>query len=356
SLARVCFKTSWECLLPPFLVATNFYLIFNSVRGLREELYSILILLILFLTIKYVNSKPRLYDHMSFGLLSAMICLTRLEGFMIVILIIIFLIWHGKTIAKKIDFRPIIVIFSSSVLAMVGWIILSQILFKNPFPMSEIYGSWLYQYEFARLRFQEWPPKFYWIKMSFFDYLFEHHSLSRLIQMMFFGIVNSLTMISNIITPFNPALIPFGFAMLLLGLLFSLKDEKLLAPHLTLLGGLFPYLLLFYLEVDFRFIYPFLPLIFLFVAYVVFYFKMNTPSRAYTFGIFRNKRVSTTIYTLSFLSIVLIILSQIMKFIDIFVMWDLIWASTYMFTRAIFAIYIFIITLITLYLYYRWKK
>jgi len=242
---------------------------------------------------------------MSFGLLSAMICLTRLEGFMIVILLIIFLIWHGKTIVKKIDYRPIIVILSSSVLAIVGWIILSQILFKNPFPMSEIYGSWLYQYEFARLRFQEWPPKFYWIKMSFFDYLFEHHSLSRLIQMMFFGIVNSLTMISNFITPFNPVLIPFGFAMLLLGLLFSLKDEKLLAPHLTLLGGLFPYLLLFYLEVDFRFIYPFLPLIFLFVAYVVFYFKMNAPSRAYTFSIFRNKRVSITIYALSFLSIVL---------------------------------------------------
>jgi hypothetical protein len=173
---------------------------------------------------------------------------------------------------------------------------------------------------------------------------------------MFFGIVNSLTMISSFITPFNPVLIPFGFVMLLLGLLFSLKDEKLLAPHLTLLGGLFPYLLLFYLEVDFRFIYPFLPLIFLFVAYVVFYFKMNTHSRAYTFSIFRNKRVSITIYTLSFLSIVLIILSQIMKFIGIFVMWDLIWASAYMFTRAIFAIYIFIITLITLYLYYRWKK
>jgi hypothetical protein len=356
SLARVCFKGSWECLLPPFLVATNFYLIFNSVRGLREELYSILILLILILTIKCVNSEPRLYDYMSFGLLSAMICLTRLEGFIIIILLIIFFIWHGKITAKKINYRPIIAILTSSALAIIGWIILSQILFKNPFPMSEIYGSWLYQYEFVRLRFQEWPPKFYWVRMSFFDYLFEHHSLPRLIQMMFFGFVNSLTMISNFIAPVNPLLIPFGLALLLLGLLFSLKDEMFIALHFTLIGGLFPYLLLFYLEVDFRFIYPFLPLIFLFIGYVVLYLKENAPSRVYAFRIFSNKRISITIYTLSFLSVVLIILSQIMKFISIFVMWDLILASVYMMTRAIFASYIFIITLIALYLYYRWKE
>jgi len=356
SLARVCFKGSWECLLPPFLVATNFYLIFNSVRGLREELYSILILLILILTIKCVNSEPRMYDYMSIGLSSAIICLIRFEGFIILILLIVFFVWHDRTIAKKIDYRPIIVILTSSALAIVGWIILSQILFKNPFPMSEIYGSWLYQYEFARLRFQEWPPKFYWIRMSFFEYLFEHHSLSRLIQMMFFGFVSSFKMISNFITPVNPLLIPFGLALLLLGLLFSLKNEMFIPLHFTLIGGLLPYLLLFYLEVDFRFIYPFLPLIFLLIGYVVLYLKENTTSKAHTFRIFPNRRISVTIYTLSFLSVVLMILSQIMKFISIFVMWDLIATSAYMMTRAIFAIYIFIITLITLCLYYRWKE
>jgi hypothetical protein len=140
--------------------------------------------------------------------------------------------------------------------------------------------------------------------------------------------------------------------MLLLGLIFSLRQEKLFVLHLALFGGILPYILHFSLNSQFRLIYTFLPLVFLFIAYTTFYLKENAPSRAYTFRIFSNKRISITIYALSFLPIILMILTNMIKFVDNLVIWRLFWESTYLKAQAIFAIDIFILTLVILFMLY----
>jgi len=341
SLARVCFKGSWECLLPPFLVATNFYLIFNSVRGLREELYSILILLILILTIKLKNNGFTSLKYLAIGILSSMIYFTRSEGLLILILLMIFQIWYGSSRQNKTDFKFIVVVFISSILAIITWAFACIIIFNNPFPISELNGSWLYKTEFGEI-----------VKISFLDYIFLYHSPLRLLNMIFIGVMNSISMVSNFLTPFGLSKIPIGLTMLLLGLIFSLRQEKLFVLHLALFGGILPYMLHFSLNSQFRLIYSFLPLMFLFIAYTIFYLKEYAPSRTYTFKIFSNRRISITIYGLSFLAIIPIILTNMVKFVDNLVIWRLFWESTYDKAQAIFAIDMLILTLAVLFMVY----
>ncbi|WP_455277484.1 glycosyltransferase family 39 protein [[Eubacterium] cellulosolvens] len=336
-LVRKYFKSSWESLLPPFLVATNYYLISHSIMGLREELYSILILLLLFSVLIYADYSLSLGKYASIGILSGALCLTRLEGLAIIISLILFLIWYGTLDKRKPNSRLIITMVVSSTLAIISWAIISVFLFNKLFPTSEVAGSWLYKYEFGQT-----------MQVSLLEYIFRYHTTRELLRLVYIGLMNAISMISNYLTPFGLSHLPFGLILVILGMMFSLKQEKLYALHFVLMGGLIPYLILFALSADFRFIYPFLPIIFLFMSYSVVYLKKNTSDKVHNIRIFLDKKIGISTYNLAMLPIMLVILINLMKFIGNFSVFHMWWEST-------IAIDLLFLTLIVLYLYHKWR-
>jgi len=238
--------------LASFLVATNFVLIWNSTRGLREELFSCILLAFLFLIFFY-RDRPTTKAAIVGGFLAVILCLTKLEGFAIVVGVSAYHIWHSKVCQRKIDRRFIAIVLTSSIFVMFAWFGFCALVFKNPFETTTVQGTWWYHYEFGG----EWK------RVTAFDYVFRYHTAEQILFLTARGIFRILCLLNQ-----WWLLTPIGFGLLCLGFVYLLKNEMSLLLHFALLSGLVSNVFFFGVAggADSRLLYPYIPIICLMVA------------------------------------------------------------------------------------------
>jgi len=245
-------SSAYTGLLASFLVATNFLLIWSSIRGLREELFSCILLAFVFLIFR---SGDRLTAKASIiaGFLAAILCLTKLEGLIIVVGVSAYHVWHSKICRRKIDWRFIAIVLISSIIAIFAWFGFCAVFFKNPFETTTVQGTWWYHYEFGG----EWK------RVTAFDYIFRYHTADQILFLTARGIIRILRMLNELWF-----LTPIGFGLLCLGFLSLLKNERSAVLHFAFVSGLVSNVFFFGVAegADSRLLYPYIPIFCLMIA------------------------------------------------------------------------------------------
>jgi len=239
-------------LLASFLVGTNFLLIWNSTRGLREELFSCILLAFVFLILSHGNALTTKASVIG-GFLAVILCLTKLEGLIIVVGLSAYQIWHSKISRRKIDWRFIAIVLISSIVAIFAWSGFCALVFKNPIETTTVQGTWWYHYEFGG----EWQ------RVTAFDYIFRYHTAEQILFLTARGIFRILVLLNQLWF-----LTPIGFGLLCLGFLLLLKSEMNTVLHFALLSGLLSNVIFFGVAggADSRLLYPYIPIFCLMIA------------------------------------------------------------------------------------------
>jgi glycosyltransferase involved in cell wall biosynthesis len=239
-------------LLASSLVATNVLLIWNSIRGLREELFSCVLLMFVFLIIRNEDGLTA-KSSMMVGLVAAILCLTKLEGLIVVVGVSAYHVWHSKISHKKTNWRFVAIILMSSIIAIFAWFGFCALVFNNPFETTTVQGTWWYHYEFGG------EPK----RITAFDYIFRYHTAEQILFLTARGAVRILRMLNELWF-----LTPIGFGLLCLGCLSLLKSEKNAVLHFALLSGLVSNVFFFGVAAgaDSRLLYPYIPIFCLMIA------------------------------------------------------------------------------------------
>jgi len=239
-------------LLASFLVATNILLIYNSIRGLREELFSCLLLAFLFLVVQYGHRLTAKVSMIS-GFLAAILCLTKLEGLIVVAGVSAYHVWWSKISQRKIDWRFVAIVLGSSIIAIFAWLGYSTLVFNNPFETTNVVGGMWYYYEFGEVK-----------RVSVFDYIFRYHTAEQILFLAARGTVRMLLMLNQLWF-----LTPVGFGLLCLGFLSLLKSERSAVLHFALLSSLLSYTFFFGIGekgADARLLCPYMPIFYLMIA------------------------------------------------------------------------------------------
>ena len=234
-------------LLASFLVATNYFLIYNSPRGLREELFADLILILLFFSFTAGENEEN-YSKAAFS--AILLCLTKFEGFLIVLATVIWLGWHARLQGRRMPRRKISAILFTLILSFLFFLIHGILVFGEPFASSKSMGSWFYWYEFAS---HETTYLEQGISISMLEYLFVHHSPRELLQGVILGLIRLTESDLFGITYFWPILLMLGI------LLASINDRGVyLAISLVFVV---PFLAFFYyVGGNIRLFYNFFPI------------------------------------------------------------------------------------------------
>jgi len=240
-------------LLASFLAATNILLIYNSVRGLREELFSCILLAFLFLVVRY-GGKPTTKTSTICGFLAAVLCLTKLEGLFLVAGVSVYLVLLSKISQRKINWRFVAIVLSSSFIAIFAWFGFCAFVFNNPFETTTVQGTFWYYYEFGG------EGK----RVSVFDYIFRYHTVEQILFLTARGTFRILRTLNELWF-----LTPVGFGLLCLGFLYLLKSERSAVLHFALLSGLLSYVFFFGIGekgADARLLCPYMPIFYLMIA------------------------------------------------------------------------------------------
>jgi len=239
-------------LFASFLVATNFLLIWSSIRGLREELFSCILLAFVFLIVWYgdrLTAKASIIG----GFLAVILCLTKLEGFFVVVGVSAYQVWHSKICHRNIDWRFIAIVLISTIIAIFAWFGFCAVFFKNPFETTTVQGTWWYHYEFGG----EWK------RVTAFDYIFRYHTADQILFLTARGIIRILRMLNELWF-----LTPIGFGLLCLGFLSLLKSQRSAVLHFAFVSGLVSNVFFFGVAegADSRLLYPYIPIFCLMIA------------------------------------------------------------------------------------------
>jgi len=242
-------------LLASFLTATNILLVYNSIRGLREELFSCILLAFVFLVVRHGGRLTAKASIIS-GLLAAILCLTKLEGLIVVAGVSAYHIWWSKISQRKINWRFVAVVLGSSIIAIFAWFSFCALVFNNPFETTNLVGTMWYWYEF-----ESWSEGKH---VTAFDYIFRYHTAEQILFLIARGAVRILRMLNELWF-----LTPIGFGLLCLGFLYLLKSEKSTVLHFALLSGLLSYTFFFGIGekgADARLLCPYMPIFYLMIA------------------------------------------------------------------------------------------
>jgi len=241
-------------LLASFLVATNILLIWNSIRGLREELFSCILLALIFLIVRSSDGLSAKSSIIA-GFLAATLCLTKLEGLIVVAGVSAYQVWHSKIFQTKIDWRFIAIILISSIIAIFAWFGFRGLFFNDPFEATTVQGTYWYWYEFGV------EGK----RVTAFDYIFHYHTAEEILFLFpARGIIRIMRILNELWF-----LTPIGFGLLCLGFLTLLKSERSTVLHFALLSGLMSYLFFFGVGekgADHRLLFPYIPIFCLMIA------------------------------------------------------------------------------------------
>lgn len=239
-------------LIASLLVATDYLLVWDSIRGLREELFSCL-LLTLVLLILWQDRNLGVKDSVMTGILTAMLCLTKVEGFAVAVALGLYCIWHSRVSQGKTSWKLPATLLVSSLIAVLLWCAHSALVFGNPF---EQFSGWA-----GNWAGQEVGGQF--VPVSIFDYIFRYHTASQ-----FFGfVIRGFDRVLSMSVQWG-YLNWIGFGLFCLGFLCLLKTQKAAVVHFVLLTSLVyvPHFGMPLYQFEPRLFWPYLPIVYLMIA------------------------------------------------------------------------------------------
>lgn len=251
---QVTHKTSGASagLIASLLVATDYLLVWNSIRGLREELFSCL-LLTLVLLILWQDRELGVKGNVMTGILTAMLCLTKVEGVVVAVALGLYCIWHSRVSQGKTSWKLPAILLVSSLIAVLLWCTHSALVFGNPF---EQFDGWA-----SNWAGQEVGGQF--VPVSIFDYVFHYHTASQ-----FFGfVVRGFDRVLSMSVEWG-YLGWIGFGLFCIGFLCLLKTQWAVVFHFVLLTSLVyvPHFGMPLYQFEPRLFWPYLPILYLMIA------------------------------------------------------------------------------------------
>jgi 4-amino-4-deoxy-L-arabinose transferase-like glycosyltransferase len=160
-------------IMSSFLVATSYYVVFDSLRALREELFSfVLLCMIYFALTKRGNSK---YDLAYTAVATGLLYFTRSEGAIFAVLpLLAYVILSARPTSKAVQFK-LVAILAGFVASIAGWALIQTKAFGDPFMESTQSATMFYWGEFQH---GAGSPM---LKVSMMEYLFKYHTPDQLL-------------------------------------------------------------------------------------------------------------------------------------------------------------------------------
>ena len=189
------------------LVALDPFLVWNSTRGLREELFSLILILLVYYAISASRDRFKTKAGVIEALLAASLILTRLESAAITIGICGFVVWYASLKGWKRPIAYVLAILSSTVGAVAGWMLFSWRQFGDPTATTNALASGWYLYEFGVTR-----------EVTMLEYLFKVHTPQQFVFMWILGIAR----IFNNLLSFYLGIV--GLSLAIVGFLYLHKS------------------------------------------------------------------------------------------------------------------------------------
>ena len=129
--------------LASFLLVTSYYVLFNAFQGLREPLFSFLLLCFIYFAL--IREGDDTVNLAMSAVLTAMLYFTRTDGtFVVIPTLLLYLVISSLARKGKIPVRKLLVITVTFALSIAGWALYSASVFGDPFAETTNYASWLY--------------------------------------------------------------------------------------------------------------------------------------------------------------------------------------------------------------------
>ena len=198
-------------LVSSFLLATSFYVVFDALRGLREELFSLLLLgLIYFALVRQSR------DFVRIGLsaiLTSLLYFTRSDGALLVVpLLLVYLAVSSKMRRQKMPVKQMFLIALAFAISIAGWAWYSFSLTGDPFAESTNYASWNYWVEFQKAAGSH-PT----LNVTMSQYLFQYHTISQLLSASAAGTLWIIQFLDMLLYPYLfgylPNISPMGWLL-----------------------------------------------------------------------------------------------------------------------------------------------
>jgi uncharacterized membrane protein len=244
------------------LVAFDVQLVWNSARGLREQLFGAVLLALILVVLE--SKRPlRLRSLVCIAILSAILPLTRLEGILPVLGVALYLV-AANVRRDRGSVQLAFLMISSALVAIFVWFAYCSIALGDPFVTSRVQSSWWYYVEFGKYK-----------NIGMIEYLFGYHSLAQLALMTLHGIVKILTSFVGMIHGWLWVLYVFVLGLFGIGFCRALSYKRGLVLNFCIIFGVLPMAFFFGIEpalpygwaaADIRLLYPYFPLVYVTLA------------------------------------------------------------------------------------------
>jgi len=167
--------------------------------------------------------------------MTILVCLTKYEGALIVLMVIFWLSWHARSQDRRIPRKKIGAILVALMLSFLYAMIYGATVLEDPFALSKSQGSWWYWYEFTSRETPFWEQG---ISISLFDYFFIYHTPREIFQHVVLGL-------TRLFETDLFGLSYFWSVFMILGALLALVEDQ--GSYLSLsLALIIPFLVFFY--------------------------------------------------------------------------------------------------------------
>jgi hypothetical protein len=190
---------------------------------------------------------------MVIGVISGLLVLTKIEGFVVIVLLGLYSIWYSKVSRNKINWKLPATLFLSAVISVLVWLAYLALEFGNSFVQ---FNGWASDWAGQEVGGQSIP-------VSFSDYILRYHNISTFLGFLGRGLDRAL--LASVQWGY---LTPIGFGLCCFGFLLLLKSDKATALPVVLLASLM-YVPHFGMPLDQfepRLFWPFLPIDYIMIA------------------------------------------------------------------------------------------
>ena len=269
--------------LASFLLASNYYAVFNSFRGLREELCSVVLLELVYFSTSRKTDGAR--KAVLASALTAILYFTRSDTAVIVVpALLAYLLFSSVAKKRKVPRKMMICVLVALVASVAAWSIYSISNFGDPYAESTYYASWMYWFDIEK---GVGVQSAYNVTMT--EYLFKYHAPMELASATARGVLGILAYLD-----FFRGELPIAGLLLLGSAILCWKDQRNWY-YLLLSGVALLYLGLFHglgvIEIR-RFMMPFQPIFMLALTLClveIFRFvqaqKLSAPSLLVAYGL-----------------------------------------------------------------------
>jgi hypothetical protein len=228
-VAQDAFGKFYVSVISAFLYGTANYVVFNSLRGLREELSSLILLgLIYFALVR--GGKQRVNLIIS-GVLAGMLYLTRSDVGIIATLSLLGYVSISTFLRReRVPAGKLLALSAGFAIAALGWAWFSLSFWGDPFYESHWIASYIYRFEF---HLASGPMT---TNVTMIDYLFKYHTIGQLLSAAVAGMLSiaeflELTAYPNLFgypplsSPLALLLLPSFPIAFLCGIAYMIKDR-----------------------------------------------------------------------------------------------------------------------------------